>query len=131
MGPLQSKIKSIFGNRCPRCLQGSFYVNRHPFQWKNAGDFHEHCDTCGLKYEIEPHFFQGAMFVTYTINVAWFILFWILTEYLWPDMTILVQILTVGGSMVIVSPLTYWWSKPFWLNLFIRYERRSKKGISK
>lgn len=127
---IRAKLKSIFGNRCPRCLQGPFYINRNPFKWKNMGDHHECCDTCGLKYEIEPHFFQGAMFVTYAINVAWFILFWILTAYIWPDMSIVVQIVTVAASMIVVSPLTYWWSKPFWINLFIRYEGKGKEAVS-
>ena len=31
---------------------------------------HVHCPTCGLKYEREPGFFIGAMYVNYAFTVA-------------------------------------------------------------
>jgi hypothetical protein len=30
----------------------------------------EKCSHCGLKYQIEPSFFYGAMYVSYGLNVA-------------------------------------------------------------
>jgi hypothetical protein len=31
---------------------------------------HDNCSHCGLKYQIEPSFFYGAMYVSYGLNVA-------------------------------------------------------------
>jgi hypothetical protein len=30
----------------------------------------ENCSHCGLRYQIEPSFFYGAMYVSYGLNVA-------------------------------------------------------------
>ncbi|GAB3978960.1 hypothetical protein GCM10028806_43230 [Spirosoma terrae] len=31
---------------------------------------HENCPVCGLRYEAEPGFFTGAMYVSYALYVA-------------------------------------------------------------
>jgi hypothetical protein len=31
---------------------------------------HEHCPSCNLRYEVEPGFFYGAMYISYAFTVG-------------------------------------------------------------
>lgn len=56
-------IGAILKLRCSRCLEGEVYL---PGRWFAM---HDACPRCGLKYEREPGFFLGAMYVSYTLGV--------------------------------------------------------------
>lgn len=56
-------IQSIWKYKCPRCRKGDLYTK--PFEFKKAVSMHEHCEHCGLKFEAEPGYFFGAMFISY------------------------------------------------------------------
>lgn len=56
-------IQSIFRYKCPRCRQGDMY--KKPFNIKKALEMNEKCEHCGLKFEAEPGYFFGAMFISY------------------------------------------------------------------
>jgi len=48
--------------RCPRCGRGAL--------WARAFTMHAACSVCGLRYEREPGYFVGAIYVNYAITVA-------------------------------------------------------------
>ena len=57
---LANTLNGIFGNCCPRCLEGAVFSG---FYAMNS-----HCAECGLKFEKEPGFFLGAMLAAYFIG---------------------------------------------------------------
>lgn len=61
-------LQSIWNYKCPRCRKGDLYVK--PLKLSDPLNMHEHCDHCGLKYQPEPGYFFGAMFISY-IWTAW------------------------------------------------------------
>ncbi|MFO0004725.1 MAG: DUF983 domain-containing protein, partial [bacterium] len=67
---LKPVLYSIFFQRCPRCHKGHLFINRNPYKWTNWDKMHNECGNCGLHYEREPGFFQGAMYVSYALGVA-------------------------------------------------------------
>ena len=51
---------------CPRCRQGRIFrgpVYRGPLAML------DNCPVCGLKYEREPGYFLGAMYVSYLVSI--------------------------------------------------------------
>lgn len=65
----RTKTQAILQARCPRCREGKLFT--HP--WWNITKFDnmpERCPHCGVRYEVEPGFFYGAMFVSYGFSVA-------------------------------------------------------------
>jgi len=64
-----TKMHSIAKIKCPQCHEGQFLVS-HPYDLKNLGDVRTECNVCQLKYEREPGFFYGAMYVSYASGVA-------------------------------------------------------------
>ena len=54
-------IQSIWNYKCPRCRKGDIYVK--PLKYTDPLDMHDRCDHCNLKFEPEPGYFFGAMFI--------------------------------------------------------------------
>ncbi|MCJ8289354.1 MAG: DUF983 domain-containing protein [Crocinitomicaceae bacterium] len=116
-----SKSYSILKMKCPRCQEGEFFVS-HAYDIKNAGNLHERCSKCNLKYEKEPGFFQGAMYVSYGLGVALFVTLWVSFNLFFPSMSTGFQVTVVVVSSIVLTPIMYAFSKIIWVNLFNKYE---------
>ena len=65
------KIYSIIYNLCPKCHSSPFWPSSNPYKniiIKNKGDI-GFCKKCNLKYEMEPGFWFGAMYISYAISI--------------------------------------------------------------
>ncbi len=125
-----SKLYSIFKAKCPRCQEGDFFVS-HPYNLKKAGDLHKNCSSCGLKYERELGFYQGAMYVSYALGVALFVTLWVSFNLFFPSVSTGAQVTTVAVSSVVLTPYMYALSKIIWANLFFSYENSKTKTEEK
>ncbi len=81
------------------------------------------CSRCGNVYEREPGYFTGAMYVAYALTSGWFILWFILqiTVLKWP---VLWFFIFVVGTVTLLAPLTFRWSRLLWLNLFTAFDEK-------
>lgn len=120
-----SKLYSIFKMKCPRCQEGDFFVS-HPYDLKHAGDIHQNCSECGLKYSKEPGFYYGAMYVSYALGVALFVTLWTSFNLFFPNTSIGIQLTSIISATILLTPYLYALSKIIWANLFIKYERVGK-----
>lgn len=121
-----SKLYSIFRMKCPRCQDGDFYVS-HPYDLKNAGDTHEHCPSCGLKYSKEPGFYYGAMYVAYGLGVALFVTLWVSFNLFFPSVRAGVQVTVIALASLLTGPYLYALSKIIWANLFVKFDDEKEK----
>lgn len=113
---------SVIGNKCPRCHKGKVFVKNNPYDLVNFSKMNSECSECHLHYEKEPGFFYGAMYVSYALMVGIFVM-WFVADMLWLHVEAMTLALSVVGSMVILMPIIYRWSRIIWLNFFIRYDR--------
>lgn len=120
-----TKLYSIFRFKCPRCHSGDFFVS-HIYDLSRIGDIHEHCTECGLKYEKEPGFYYGAMYVAYALGVALFVTLWVSFNLFLPTLSVGFQITVIVVSTVVLSPYLYALSKIIWANMFISYDKSIK-----
>ena len=63
------QLKAILNGKCPKCEEGDIF-KYSTLKLSSFHKMHEHCPVCGLKYEREPGFFIGAMYVNYAFTVA-------------------------------------------------------------
>jgi hypothetical protein len=82
------------------------------------------CPCCGVRLEPEPGFYQGAMYVSYAITIAFMIVISILLYYFFGDPSEWVYIGAVIGVMVLLVPLNYRYSRIMFLYFFggIKYD---------
>jgi uncharacterized protein (DUF983 family) len=125
-----SKLYSIFRHKCPRCQEGDFFVS-HPYDLSKAGDLHPECPNCGLKYQAEPGFYYGAMYVSYAITVALFVTIWVSFNLFLPSFSVGWQIGAIIFFTLLLGPYIYALSKIIWANFFFSYEKNTNNGGTK
>jgi uncharacterized protein (DUF983 family) len=117
-----SKLYSVIHKKCPQCHEGDFFVSGS-YDLKHIGDIKENCDKCGLKYEKEPGFYYGAMYVAYGLAVATFVTFWVSMNLFFDQVSIGIQIGVIVTAIIVLGPYLYVLSKIIWANMFISYKK--------
>ena len=119
------KLYSIIYNCCPKCQSDKFWPKSNPYKnilVKNGGDIGS-CENCNLKYEIEPGFWYGAMYVSYGLTVFVAILTWLIIYVLNKEMDIFIQISIISFLIIILFPVVYFLSRLIWINFFVSYNK--------
>jgi len=62
-----STLRSIFQQRCPRCRMGRIF--RYSI-FRGFPKMCERCSICDLKFEREPGYFLGAMYISFGLALA-------------------------------------------------------------
>ncbi|PCI02067.1 MAG: DUF983 domain-containing protein [Flavobacteriaceae bacterium] len=115
-----SKLYSIFKNKCPRCHEGDFMVNKTNYKIIKSVKMHENCTSCQLKYMIEPSFFFGAMFVTYGLTIALSVAAFIIAYGIF-GLSFLNSTIAIAVTVIAFIPITIRLSRIIWINMFISY----------
>lgn len=119
---LKNKLYSVLWNKCPQCHIGSVFISNNPYNLKRFDKMNVSCNCCGIKYEKEPGFFQGAMYVSYALMAGWFIITWAADTFIFKSETW--QYLTfVISTVILFMPLTFRTSRLLWMNFFIKFDK--------
>ena len=121
-----SKLYSILTGTCPRCQKESMYKDQNLLHITNCIKMNENCSHCGLKYQIEPSFFYGAMYVSYGLNVAVGIAAFIITSVIF-KMELKWAFISIIGSLLVFFPIVMRFSRSIYINMFVSYEADFKK----
>jgi uncharacterized protein (DUF983 family) len=121
-----TKIYSIFKLKCPKCHEGEFFES-HFYHLKKLGHVLEECPNCKASYVPEPGFYFGAMYVSYALGVALFVSIWARANWFFEEVSVGLQITLVIGSIVLLGPFIYAFSKIIWANMFIHYKENEAK----
>ena len=116
-----TKLYSIIHEKCPRCHEGNLFTS----PWYNINhfaDMHEHCPQCGLRYEHEPNFFFGAMFVSYAFQVALMVATYIVLFFFNADYW--VYIITFMSAIILTVPISFRSARSMWINIFVSYREQ-------
>ena len=115
------KLYSILFNKCPRCQEGDFFKTKSAFDLKHFDEMHEQCSSCGLRYQREPGFFTGAMYVSYALYVATivssFVLFVVLLNV--DALNLLWGLIPL---LVVLTPFYFRLARRIWINFFEDYQ---------
>ena len=118
-----SKLNSILTGTCPRCQNESMYVVKNPYQFSTILKMNEYCSRCGLKYQLEPSFFYGAMYVSYGLNVALGVASFIIS-YVLLDLDLKTSFITIITALVLLCPIVLRLSRNIYINMFVSYEAK-------
>ncbi len=108
--------KAILLSRCPRCRTGKIFT--YPvFSFKSFTATNKKCSTCELEFEREPRFFDGAMYVSYAMNVGIFLTVGLFLNFVLGDPPLWVYIASVLGAVVLLIPFIYRYARVIYLYL--------------
>jgi uncharacterized protein (DUF983 family) len=116
-----SKLYSILTGTCPKCQNESMYLDKNPLHLGSVLKMNEQCSHCGLKYQIEPSFFYGAMYVSYGLNVGIGIATFIVS-YLIFHSSIKTSFIAIIATLIVLFPVVLRWSRNIYINMFVSYD---------
>ncbi|WP_026730531.1 DUF983 domain-containing protein [Flavobacterium denitrificans] len=119
-----SKLNSIFTGSCPRCQNESMYEDKNPLHLTKVLKMNENCSHCGLKYQIEPSFFYGAMYVSYGLNVAVGIAAFIVS-FVFFGASISQSFISIIITLILLFPFVLRLSRNLYINMFISYDPKA------
>lgn len=100
------------------------YSASNPYRLGSVLKMKDHCSQCGLKYQLEPSFFYGAMYVSYAVNVALAIAVFAVCFLLHFGVT--EMFVSIVGVSVVLYPLILRLSRNIYINLFVSYDPGTK-----
>ena len=117
-----TKLYSIINNKCPQCHEGDFFEESNPYKLKSLFDMHRNCSNCNLKYEIEPSFFQGAMYVSYGLTIALSVATFIISSLFGLDL--IKSGIAIFIILILFTPVTFKLARLIYINFFIKYKKK-------
>lgn len=119
-----TKLYSIIHNKCPKCHEGDFFVNKNPYS-KDFIKMHEKCPHCNESFTKEVGFYYGAMYVSYGLNIGLGIgLFLLMVLVL--NFGLLTYLFTFLAIVVTLFPVIMRTSRLVYINMFVRYDPSKK-----
>jgi uncharacterized protein (DUF983 family) len=101
------RLWAILTFACPRCLEGKLF--------NGLLSMPDHCPVCGLRYEREPGYFSGAMYVSYSLAVFSIVPFWLYLLFTGQPLWLTMLVPTV--QLLLTTPLIFRYSRAIWLHL--------------
>lgn len=122
-----SKLNSILTGSCPKCQKESMYSDRNPLHLTKVLKMNENCSHCGLKYQIEPSFFYGAMYVSYALNVAVGIAAFIVS-FVFFGASIEQSFIAIVITLILLFPFVLRLSRNLYINMFVSYDPNASQN---
>lgn len=121
--------------RCPRCRRGDMFCNKNGYKKIKLSyilDMHDHCPICNQKYEMEPGFWYGTGYVSYTLAillsaitfVAWCALIGISIN----DNRVFYWLAVNAFLLIILQPWLMRLSRVIYIYFFISYDPDYEKN---
>ena len=121
-----SKLNSILTGSCPKCQNESMYSDKNPLHLTNVLKMNENCSNCGFKYQIEPSFFYGAMYVSYGLNVAVGIAAFIVS-FVFFGANIEQSFIAIVITLILLFPFVLRLSRNLYINMFVSYDPETNR----
>jgi hypothetical protein len=120
-------LAALFRQKCPRCREGSLFMDKNPYHLKTLFHMHENCPVCGQPTELEPGFYYGTAYVSYSLTVAFsastLVAFWVLIGLSTSDNRFFWWLSMNGVLMILLQPYFMRLSRVVWLSFFVRYNK--------
>lgn len=119
-----AKLYSILFNKCPKCHEGDFIIEKNVLKLHKTFKMHENCSVCGLKYMMEPSFFFGAMYINYALTVGIAIITFVIGT-LFFELNFSENFIPIILVLLVTAPLSLRYSRIIWINLFVKYTEQA------
>ena len=111
------KLFPILRGKCPQCQKKNIFSSNGNLLLLKIPQMNVRCENCNLKFEKEPGFFFGAMFVSYALAVAEIIGVFIVSHF-FIGLSLLTSFFGIILSAILFSTINFRLSRTIWIYLF-------------
>ncbi|MBC7387662.1 MAG: DUF983 domain-containing protein [Opitutaceae bacterium] len=116
----RTKFSALSEARCPKCREGKIFKHS-AFNYLKYSETHEFCPNCGYRFEREPSFFTGAMYLSYGMNVFLILLIGIPIFILGHNPDVWWYFLGIFPVLILSTPFNFQYSRVLMLYWFADY----------
>ncbi len=106
--PGRSRWRAILEQRCPSCLEGKVFSG--PVAMRQT------CPVCGYRFQREPGYFLGAMYISYPLAVMVIGVFLLLFHWIWPDWPWEGKLALAVLPLLVLVPTIFRYSRVLWMH---------------
>ena len=107
--PWRTRLRAVASGRCPRCQRAPIFRGRLAM--------HPTCPACGLRFEREPGYFTGAMYVSYVLAVPVMAVCILAVHLIAPDWSFERTVIIGALCFLPFVPAVFRWSRILWIHL--------------
>ncbi len=123
-----SVINSILTGSCPKCQEESMYVEKNPYKLSTLYKMNETCSHCKTRYQIEPSFFYGAMYVGYGLTVAIGAAIFVILNVIF-GIAVLTTFISIIIGILLLTPVTSRTARNIYINMFVHFDKDWKQKL--
>jgi uncharacterized protein (DUF983 family) len=101
--------------KCPICNQGHVFADHGNVFLMRVPKMNERCSVCNYKFDKEPGYFFGAMYLSYAMAIAEMIAVFLCLVWFVPTWALITALLCI---LVLMSFYNYRLSREIWVKLF-------------
>lgn len=116
-----NNLMNILNNKCPNCHKGDVFKHNLLHFSFSFPKMHDKCNHCNTKFEKEPGFFFGAMFVSYGVGVAEAIVTYFISSLFFEKNFDLRTIPIIAIVIICMTRFNIKLSRMIWIYLFKNY----------
>ncbi|WP_225034985.1 DUF983 domain-containing protein [Winogradskyella sp. SM1960] len=124
------KLYSILFGVCPKCHQESMYQNKNPYAITEVIKMNKTCSHCKTKYQIEPSFFYGSMYVSYAVGIAFAVAAFIISYNILGS-SLITAFVAIMATLIGLFPVIMRLSRNIWINIFMSYDKELAEKSTK
>lgn len=118
---MSNSIVHILNNDCPHCLKGKVFNEKSIFFNFGFPKMNEYCSHCNYKFEKEPGYFFGAMYVNYGLTVAQGIATYVIAQFFFTETFDLRIIPIIAVVIIAMASINLRLSRLLWIYMFKNY----------
>lgn len=106
----------ILQEKCPHCGQGTIFEKRKSLL--SIPEMKEKCDVCNYRYNREPGYFLGAMYVSYGLAVLESIVAFLVCYFFFPSLPTLAVCFIILGVILLFAVRNFRLSRVVYMYIF-------------
>ncbi|WP_046745578.1 DUF983 domain-containing protein [Kordia zhangzhouensis] len=111
-------LQHMYKGTCPNCNKGEIFKQKGVLYKFKMPKMNEYCSICEYKFEKEPGYFYGAMYVSYMLTVGEAIVFYFMLSYIFQFEDNFKIFIMIAISMIGLSFFNMRISRIIWIHLF-------------
>jgi len=122
---------AMLNAKCPQCRKGDMFKYKW-WQLSKFVKFYQLCTECNLRFDREPGFFHGAMYISYAMIVAMVTTTWFILYFVFGDPAFEVYVASIVFLNIVLLPIFFRYSRVVYIYAFgavkYRYDTKSTKN---
>ena len=110
-----ASFTSTVKGKCPKCEQGDIFASKGNILLLRVPKMNENCPVCNYKFDKEPGYFLGSMYVSYGMTIIEMLVVFGTTFWFVP---LSVFFLLIFTTLFLFSFFNYRIARTIWINLF-------------